>query len=689
MTVPPGRDPRYDVLFEPVAIGPVVARNRFFQVPQCNGMSYRDPSALAAMRGIKAEGGWAVVATEETEIHPSSEFAPYIEGRIWDDRDIPAHVRVTESIHAHGSLAAIELTHNGSPNLYTRIPPMGPSHRPVHGEIQPIQIRRMGGSDIADLRRWHREAVKRSIEAGYDIIYVYAGHDSSTLNHFLSRQHNDRSDEYGGSLENRSRLLREVLEDTQEIADGRVGVACRINVDELVGDRGINREETVGILEMLGEIPDMWDFMVGGWPDDSVTSRFGPEAEREDYIRGLKYLTSKPVVGVGRFTSPDTMVRMIRQGVLDFIGAARPSIADPHLPKKIEEGRIDDIRECIGCNICVASDNTSSPIRCTQNPAMGEEWRRGWHPEIIRPKHFDAKILVVGAGPAGLEAAMGLGIRGYEVVLIEASRELGGRVAREALLPGLASWIRVLDYRRTQIDRMRNVEYYFESVMTAEEILEYGFDHIAVATGATWRRDGVGYAHTCSLEIDQRFEILTPDDLIAGTRPRGKDVVIFDDDHYYMGGVLAELLTKEGYPVTLVTPAADVSTWTHNTMEQHRIQARLLDLGVTLITAHTVMKTDADGVVLACVYTGQERHLACDSAVFVTSRLPNEGLSLELLEQRPSWEDAGLLSMRAIGDALNPGSIASAVWDGRRFAEDLGRVDEGLPFPREIARLAP
>ena len=135
-------------------------------------------------------------------------------------------------------------------------------------------------------------------------------------------------------------------------------------------------------------------------------------------------------------------------------------------------------------------------------------------------------------------------------------------MAREALLPGLASWIRVLDYRRTQIDRMKNVEYYFESAMTADEILEYGFDHIAVATGATWRRDGVGYSHTQPLEMDPRFEILTPDDLIAGTRPSGKDVAIFDDDHYYMGGVVAELLLKEGYAVTLVTPAADVSTWT-------------------------------------------------------------------------------------------------------------------------------
>ena len=139
--------------------------------------------------------------------------------------------------------------------------------------------------------------------------------------------------------------------------------------------------------------------MVGEWDFDSITSRFAGEGAQEEYVRGLKQLTTKPVVGVGRFTSPDTMVRMVRDGVLDFIGAARPSIADPFLPRKIEEGRFEDIRECIGCNICVSGDSLATPIRCTQNPSMGEEWRRGWHPERIRPKTSDAKVLVVGGGP--------------------------------------------------------------------------------------------------------------------------------------------------------------------------------------------------------------------------------------------------------------------------------------------------
>lgn len=679
------RDSRYDILFEPVPIGPVTARNRFYQVPHCNGMGHRDPSALAAMRGMKAAGGWAVVATEETEIHRSSDVAPYVEGRIWDDSDIAAHVLVTDAIHAHDSLAAIELVHSGmaASGIYTRIPPMGPSHRPTSADLYPIQARRMDKQDIADLRRWYREAALRSVEAGYDIVYVYAGHNLSTLQHFLSPRYNDRADEYGGSLRNRSRLLREVLEDTIEVVGGKAGVACRIVVDELIGPEGFTRDEMVELLQMIGELPDVWDFMVGSWPDDSISSRFGSEGEREELIRGLKDLTSKPVVGVGRFTSPDTMVRLIRDGVLDFIGAARPSIADPYLPKKIESGQVDSIRECIGCNICVSGDYTMTPLRCTQNPSMGEEWRRGWHPEEMRTKGSDARILIIGGGPAGLEAAMSAGRRGYEVVLAEATRDLGGRVTREANLPGLNEWRRVVDYRKMQLDRMSNVEYYFESSLKVEEILSYDFHHIAVATGAMWRRDGVGVSRANAVRFDEPVELLTPDDVMSGVRPVGKHVVVFDDDHYYMGSVMAELLLNDGFTVTLVTPQTEVAAWTHKTLEQHRIQSRLINLGIEVVVAQTLEHVMSDGLVVGSIYNGQQQTVECDAVVLVTSRLPNETLRLELLNRRNDWGDS-LLSVRAVGDALNPGSIAAAVWDGRRFAENLDRSEADDIFRRNV-----
>ena len=671
------REPRYDVLFEPVRLGPVTARNRFFQVPHCNGMGHRDPTAHAVMRGVKAEGGWAVVCTEEVEIHPDSDIGGFVEGRLWDGADLPAHARLVEQVHAHGALAGIELVHSGlsSGNLYGRIPPAGPSHLPVAG-YEPVQARRMTRDDIADLRRRHRAAVRRALAAGYDLVYVYAAHGLTTLQHFLSRRTNLRDDDYGGSLANRARLLREVLEDTREECDGRAAVACRVVVDELLGDDGIGRRDTEELFAFVGELPDVWDVMVGAWEDDSVTSRFGHEAWTEDHFRGLKKLTTKPVVGVGWLTSPDTMVRLVRDGVLDLIGAARPSIADPFLPRKIEEGRLEDIRECIGCNVCVVGDWTSTPIRCTQNPSMGEEWRRGWHPERFRPRGSDARVLVVGGGPAGLEAAVALGRRGYDVTLAEATRELGGRVVREARLPGLAPWIRVADYRRAQLAKLPNVEIAFESEVGLDELDEYGFDHVAVATGARWRADGVGRWHLRPLPLDAFVEVLTPDDLMDGARPAGDRVLVFDDDHYYLGGALAELLAP-GRRVTLVTPAARVSEWTVNTMEQPRIHRRLVEAGVELVTAHTLLEVQRREARLACTYTLRERVVETDAVVLVTARLPNDEL-------------AAASKARAVGDALAPGTIASAVWDGRRYAEELDAEPYGdaVPFRREVVALA-
>jgi dimethylamine/trimethylamine dehydrogenase len=673
------RDPRYDVLFEPVPLGPVTARNRFFQVPHCNGMGHRDPTAHAVMRGVKAEGGWAVVCTEEVEIHPTSDVGGFIEGRIWDDADIPAHERLVEQVHAHGSLAGIELVHNGMSegNFYGRIPPLGPSHLPVTTN-EPVQARAMSREDIADLRRRHRQAVQRALRAGYDLVYVYAAHGLTTLQHFLSRRYNLREDEYGGPLENRARLLREVLEDTLEECEGRAAVACRLVVDELLGDEGIERAEIEQLFALVGELPDLWDVMVGFWPDDSRTSRFTHEAWTEEHFRGIKELTSKPVVGIGWLTSPDTMVRLIRDGVVDLVGAARPSIADPFLPVKVEEGRLEDIRECIGCNICVTGDWTMTPIRCTQNPSMGEEWRRGWHPERFRAAGSDSKVLVVGGGPAGLEAAMALGKRGYEVTLAEATRELGGRVLREARLPGLAAWIRVVDYRRGQLAKLPNVEIALESEVTAEEVRGYGFDHVAVATGARWRADGVGRWHPRPPGFDPTVETWTPDDLMAGARPAGERILLFDDDHYYMGGVLAELLAAEGKRVTLVTAAPIVSEFSVNTMEHERIHLRLVEAGVELVTAHALAAVEGGAARLLDVYTSREREVPLDGLVLVTARLPNDALALEL-------------GATAIGDAYAPGTIANAVWDGRRYAEELDGPPHGdsVPFRREVVELAP
>jgi dimethylamine/trimethylamine dehydrogenase len=687
---------RYDILFQPIKLGPVTAPNRFYQVPHCNGFGHRMPQSMAAMRGMKAEGGWGVVCTEETEIHYTSDLSPFFEGRIWDDEDISVWQLMTEAVHKHGSLAGIELTYNGhdASNLYSRSSAFGHRSTGITGGsgYEPGQSRTATKEDLKQVRKWHRNAAIRAKRAGFDIIYCYAAHNMTTAFHLMSKD-NDRADEYGGSLENRVRFFRELIEDTKEAVGDTCAVAVRFAVDELLGADGMQHDgEARDIVSMLAELPDLWDVNISSWANDSITSRFGKEGHQEKYISFVKQLTTKPVVGVGRYTSPDSMVSAIERGVMDIIGAARPSIADPFLPNKIREGRYEDIRECIGCNICVTGDTRFVPIRCTQNPTMGEEWRRSWHPEIISPKKKDEEIMIVGAGPAGLEAARALGQRGYRVILTDSRREAGGRVALEAALPNLNEWRRVIDWRLTQIQKMENIFFYPSSPMTANDLLESGEPNIIIATGAAWRRDGIG--RHISRPLQGTGNIFTPDDFLESgglplklqeQAPAIQKVLIYDDDHYYMGGVLAELLATNGCEVTLMTPAPAISYWTEFTLEQKRIYKRLLDLNVTLLPHHVLAShSPTTATVTHAITSAESTLLACDAIVLVTDRIPNDGLYHEL---KPALAEGKIKSLRCIGDAEAPNIIAQAVFSGHLAAREFDESIDPDTTPFKVERI--
>ena len=230
---------------------------------------------------------------------------------------------------------------------------------------------------------------------------------------WLNPYYNRRTDEYGGSFENRARFWIETLEKIRKAVKDDIALVTRCAVDTLYGGKGVEiGEDGLKFIELASPYLDLWDVNIGDiteWGEDAGPSRFYQIAHENDWIRHIKQATSKPVVGVGRYYDPEKMLQVVSSGIVDIIGAARPSIADPWLPRKIEEGRIDDIRQCIGCNVCISRwEMGGVPFICTQNATAGEEYRRGWHPEKFEPAKSKNDHLIVGAGPAVLNARASL-----------------------------------------------------------------------------------------------------------------------------------------------------------------------------------------------------------------------------------------------------------------------------------------
>jgi dimethylamine/trimethylamine dehydrogenase len=695
------RDPKYDILFEPIRIGPKTMRNRFYQTPHCCGFGSAYPGAQAHMRGIKAEGGWAVVNTEYCSIHPENDDSPWVPARLWDDGDVRNLGLMCDKIHEHGSLAGVEL-HYGGPTTTgyeSRLPPRGVSQMPSESLFM-SNCYAMDRGDMEELIGFYLAAVRRARSAGFDIINLGV-HECATIPlHFLMRYFNRRTDEYGTqSIANRARFFRELTERVRAEIDGELALAVRLQLDSLRGDDlGVRvEEEGVGFIEHMDDLVDLWDLEVGGpvvmeWTDNAGASRFFPENFQGWATAKVRPHTKKPIVGVGRFTNPDTMVEVIRSGQLDIIGGARPSISDPFLPRKIEEGRLDDIRECIGCNMCASRYNQGARIVCTQNATMGEEYRRGWHPERFdRARNADRDVLVVGAGAAGLECAMVLGKRGMRRVhVVEAEAEIGGIMRWVPQLPGLGEWGRVVNYRRIQIDKLPNVEVHTRVRLSAQEVREYGAEIVVVATGSRWAGDGLNpqtRAPIPGVHGSQPW-CLTPEQImVEGKSAPGDRVVVYDTEGYFVGVGLAERLLTEGKHVTIVTPFVHASPYTLQTGESYRLNRMFRREGVQILHQHVITEVSPGRLTLVHGFAPDVPiELEADALVLATMRLPDDALYRELKSDPKALEAEGIEALYRVGDCVMPRmALADAIFDGHRLAREIDSGDpkNARPFIRE------
>jgi len=690
------RDPRHDILFEPVRIGPKLLRSRFYQVPHCTGFGTDRPATQARFRATKAEGGWAAVCTELCSIHPETDRAPRPVARLWDDDDARNLALMCEEAHANGALAGIELWHGGpsSEGSGSREVPGGPSQIPSDYN-QLSYPREMDQLEIREVQGFYAAAARRALEAGFDIIYIYGAHSFLPLQ-FLSAYYNKRSDRYGGRLENRARFWIETLEAVRAVVGTDCAVAARLAVDAL-GPNGILLDEAIAFVRLADHLVDLWDVNIGSMADlsaDLATSRLREEGWQLPWTGRIREATSKPIVGVGRLTNPDQMAEIIRSGVWDLVGAARPSIADPFLPKKIEEGRYDDIRECIGCNICLARALNNFQIACTQNATAGEEFRRGWHPEhFSRATNHDRDLLVVGAGAAGMECAMVLGKRGMRRVhLVDAETEIGGYVGRVSRLPGLSSWERVVDYRRRQFDKLPNVEVITGLRLDAEAARRYGAQIVIIATGARWATDGLNHLTHGPIPGAELPHVLTPERVMAGeptTDFAGARVLVYDCEGYFMGVGMAELLASRGSRVSLVTPLPVAAPFLDQTDEGPPVRRQLIDMGVELLP-ETELVSIGTGACILRRY-GREHEVAVDRVVLVTARVSNDGLYRALAADQAALQSEGVEAVYRIGDCVAPRLIADCVFDGHRLAREIDSPNprRPLPFLRERRLLAP
>lgn len=705
------RDPKYDILFDKVKIGPKVSPNRFFVTAHCAGVGSERPGTQAMMRGTKAEGGWGVVFTEFCSIHPESDEFPYTSARLWDEGDVRNLRAMCDEVHKHDSLAGVQLWYGGmhSPGLESREVPRSASSLPSN--LLPARTMYSSECDEDDIKaiiKMYVLAAKRAQDAGFDLLEVTAG-DSTFPVQFLERRYNKRTDKYGGSIENRARVFIELMSALKKECGDSCAITTRYEIDTLQGPHGIEAgDEGIRVVELMHKegLCDLWSVKIGDyeeWGEDAATSRFRKSGWMLPFIKDVKGMVGDvPVVANGRYTSPDDMVSLVRSGIADFIGAARPSIADPFLPKKIEQGRPEDIRECIGCNQCVSKFNQCGLLNCTQNATVMEEYRRGWHPEKFEQTKEPCSVLVVGGGPAGMECARVLGERGYTVHLREAEAELGGHLRDVVRYPRLNEWNRVVTYRQLQLAKMKNVEVHLGvGKMSADDVLEYGADKVVIATGSRWVGNGLGAeGHSAIPGCDASLPTcLTPEQIIAGKPIPGQRVVVIDGDGHFTGISMAELAADLGKQVTLLTNMSDPAEYSQFTMEVQNNKRMMHEKGINVLRNHWVESYENGKLTVFHLY----RHgwaltepepgkmprrestdvtvLDVDAVILVTSREPIQELFMELKRRRDEWESNDVQAVYRVGDCHAPRQISNAIFDGHRLAREFDSPNPQYPQP--------
>ena len=658
-----GSQGEFRKLLEPGKIGTLELKNRIIMPP----MSTNFPNVWGEATDVmveyfkaRAKGGAALLFLEVTQtgtaIDPFKQLPTSL--RLDDDGYGPALGGVVESVHEAGAKIGIQLSPGFSSQA--RIGPWIVGHQYVE-EVLPVSpsgvlhpevkrpTRKLTLKEIEKAIELYGWGALRAKEAGFDIIEIHA-HSGFLIGQFLSPYFNRRKDKYGGSPERRFRFLREIIESARAKVGDQYPITVKFSVDEFFeGGRDLKEgQEIARRLEEAGINGITVSSGIHGSNRPSIPSMYAPDRVFMPMAEALKEVVSIPILLPGKVGDPHLAEKTLQEGKADFIAWGRPLIADPDLPKKVAEGRIDEIRRCLHCNECLRVQWAHrAPLRCTVNPVAGREGRYG----TIQRADQRKRVIVIGAGPAGMEAARVAGLRGHDVVLHEQSNELGGGQLKLASVPPHKDVLqRVVDYYTASFKKLSNVEVVLGKEVTAEEVLNGGVDVVILATGA----EGI----LPDTSGGNGIHLMTAHQLLSGQRSTGETAVVVGGGS--VGCEVANFLAQQGKAVTVVEMLDAVATDIHS-MVRVALLEELNKHGVKILTGVKFEAVTGEGVE-AVDRESRKVRVKADTVVFAVGARARDQLAKDL---------KGKIDLRIIGDAKQPRRIRDAISEGYVTAYEI------------------
>lgn len=637
----------YPNLFSPIKIGNIILKNRIFSAP--TGMMSLTPAGHLtddnmAYYGLKAKGGAAVVTIGESIVESSTGRSHDRQIAMDDPHSLPSLARTVKAINRHGAIANIELSHGG---IYAGLSSIGGEIIDNKGVAYgPSTMTLSGGEEILEMPRemifrlvnaWGRAAAMAK-RAGFSMIMVHAAH-GWLFNQFLSLEYNQRTDEFGGTLENRARFLILALDNIRKNVGNGFPIELRMNGDDFT-PKGMHLEEYKELAMLLNDKVDLFHISCGSHEAQGLfvrthPSMFLPRGCNVYLAAEIKKVVTKPVACVGALDDPEECEKIIATGQADIVEMARGLIADPYFPKKAYQGNHEDITPCLRCFVCLGESVGNNTIRCTVNPVIGNELDEK---HLAPPPEKQKKILIAGGGPAGLEAAITAAKRGHEVILCESTDTLGGNIKHAKFVDFKAElWAFLECLKRRVIEA--GVKVRFNTSVTKALVLEENPDVLVIAIGSTPFYPAIPGIHDAN--------VLKPDEAEEHPEELGNRIVILGGG--LVGCEAAIHLRNLGKDVTIVEMRNELAI---DVNEFHRMAINQQLTGITVYTNTIATEISSNG--LTCTSRDVEKfNLPCDQVVCATGLLPRHKEMLELVNLTPEYF--------IVGDCNLPRQITQAM----------------------------